>query len=549
MKLPLFSVLATVAVGACANSGGGGSPFDETDAGKVVDSGNGDVFVPPIGTVDSGPDDDNTKDYEDLPKDPIVDSTGPLAIPINAATHFAGGPVTADPGPCVMEPEIGSRVPRNWVRPRFSYKAPAGNIFQIKVSAENQKNPLVVITSNPRWTMPVDLWDKLRRHSWDRKMNLTVKSATFNGTLGPVATGSSGEIGILPVSAPGSIVYFAAKGDVGALRGFRIGDESTVSALQPSEVKQRVAGCIGCHSPTPDGTFVIASGNYGGGGVNKAIFGAQIDPSGAGVGAMFPFLSSVARSKMDNRVGGMSAMTKAHWSAGDHIVVTSFDNATLEALNLDTGTSKVLGHTGDIRRPVAPTWTKDGQTIFYTSSETLDDGRPNTGAADIIGIPYNDGAGGVAVPLVGASDPNRSEYYPSLSPDDAYVGFTRLDVNGYMTSAPNAEILVVPRAGGTATRLPVNDPPTCSGLVSPGVSNSWPKWAPDAVKYKQKTYYFIVFSSTRLNGRAQLYMTSMAVDAVGNMETYRGVYLWNQEEDAGNHSPGWDNFVFPNVPK
>jgi hypothetical protein len=50
-----------------------------------------------------------------------------------------------------------------------------------------------------------------------------------------------------------------------------------------------------------------------------------------------------------------------------------------------------------------------------------------------------------------------------------------------MYDQPLGEVFILPAAGGTATRLAANDPPACTGKTSPGMTNSWPKWSPQAV--------------------------------------------------------------------
>lgn len=117
-----------------------------------------------------------------------------------------------------------------------------------------------------------------------------------------------------------------------------------------------------------------------------------------------------------------------------------------------------------------------------------------------------------------------------------------------MYDQPAAEVSVIPSSGGTATRLAANDPPACSGQVSPGVTNSWPKWGPTALSANGSTYYWLVFSSTRsVAGNPQLYITSV-VETGGTIATHGSIYLWNQPATEGNHTPAWDTFKVPPVP-
>src|SRR5262245_61148281 len=52
--------------------------------------------------------------FTDFPANPMIDP----GVPANAPALFApqGDPTG---GPCLLEPEMGSLFPRNWLRPRF----------------------------------------------------------------------------------------------------------------------------------------------------------------------------------------------------------------------------------------------------------------------------------------------------------------------------------------------------------------------------------------------------------------------------------------------
>ena len=144
----------------------------------------------------------------------------------------------------------------------------------------------------------------------------------------------------------------------------------------------------------------------------------------------------------------------------------------------------------------------DGSQVVYVSATSITDGRLANGPADLYSIPYANRAGGAATPLPGGSDPAATEFYPSFSPDDAFVAFTRLAGNGSSYSNPASEVYVVPfagGAGGTAVRLAANDAAACqTTLASPGLTNDWPKWSPHATTANGKTYYWLTFSSKRM---------------------------------------------------
>jgi hypothetical protein len=92
-------------------------------------------------------------------------------------------------------------------------------------------------------------------------------------------------------------------------------------------------------------------------------------------------------------------------------------------------------------------------------------------------------------------------------------------------------------------RLAANDPPACSGKKSPGITNSWPRWAPEVGRDGGRRYYFLTYSSTRSeSGRPQLYMAPLVIDEAGTAKSHPALPLWNQPANEGNHTPAWDVF-------
>jgi hypothetical protein len=499
--------------------------------------------------------------FGDFPKDPVIDtSSGGTPPPANIATLFGpAGSGAPSGGPCLIEPEPGTLFPNNWLRPRFRF-APVGgqNVFEIRIHAANELNDLVVYTAATSWKMPKDMWQGLTTHLRDVPMTVTIRGATLSGgTLTDKASlGTSGDIRIAPAAAAGAIVYWRTNtaDNFGELKGFSAGDESVALVLQSGQVQTKPQGntvtCIGCHTSTPDGKYAAF----------KTIGGTQGDSLGAvqasDTGAPPPFWSMASIDAMSPGAIGIPTFSKAHWKDGDYTLLTSWgngDGAKLAWFDLQANVSAqgtafdFLDRTGDAHGAIMPTFSHDGKTVIYTSTSGSTDGRPMSAPADLFVVPFGARKGGVATPLAGAADPAYNEYYPALSSDDAFVAFNRIPQGQDTYNQPNAEVFVIPAAGGAATRLAANDPIACSATKSPGVTNSWPKWAPEAVKVGDRTYYWLTFSSKRDGGVPQLYMTAVMVQG-GQVTTYPALYLWNQPSDEANHTPAWDVFQIPQPP-
>ena len=563
---------------------------------------------------------------EDFPAAPIIDAQpddGSPATPQDAPSHFTNASL-GSPGPCVTEPSDGTLIPQNWLRPRFRY-APAASsqtLFEIRVHTPRQKNDLLVYTTSKTWKMPKATWDAIRASTWDEDFELTVRAVDPTNAAATPA-GTQGKFRIAPAGAGGSMIYWAAVGELNGqswLEGFSVADEGVAKVLDVASTQLKVSRdqggqlqngtgavqCIGCHTAVPDGKSVAFVDDWPWTGVAASVANMQ-------EGQVPPWLTPGGAEAFSQPWLGIMSFSKAAWDANDHAVVVTYQdssspwdgqtwsdspNSRLAWIDLsttvptaaeaDAGTSGndvsnymkanegtsygFLARSGDTRGAEGPTWSHDGKTVVYVSTNAAKDGRLATGDADLYSVPYNARAGGTATALQGASDPSWSEYYPAYSPDDKYVSFDHAPGSENMYYNPHAEVFVVPSAGGTATRLDANVPPACTGATSPGITNSWAKWSPQVTTCSGKVYYWIIFSSSRdgmlfnpsnlmaggMVPTSQLYVTALVDDGSGTLTTYPALYIWNQPSTytgtqsyngshQSNHTPTWEVVDIPPV--
>ncbi len=529
---------------------------------------------------------------DDFPKAPIVEAGAE-----NAPAMFKNAP-GADEGPCILEPEDGSLFPSNWLRPRVTWSGGAGPT-EIRITADRQRNPLVAYTTSNSWTMPKDIWTQLAGHI--RGEDITVQVRHSSGGASRV------KFSIAFVEASGSMVYWAARpSEVGKdpkdvtavndseLRGFAVGDEATVSALKIGQVEQpsrddggnpRTVKCIGCHVATPDGQFVAFTDHWP---WNSVIAGVKPGVTGK----KLPELTEGGLAALNRPWGGMMAFSARHWFPGDKIMIvgSSLQNpmqpwitdnkAKAELLWYDLEAARpadpkftvagtqfgVIPRQGDPGGAASPDWSDLSDQIVYASTMGGNlDGRLERGPTDLYSVPYNNGQGGAAKPVPGASDPAWEEYYPAWSPDDRLIAFNRVPSNDKMYANPSAELFVAPANASQPIRLRANDPPACSGKKSPGVNNHWARWSPLVGQAGSATYYWLIFSSNRadiapvpskyvnpampqgsLVAVSQLYMTAVVEDE-GGFKTFPAIHLWNQSTETLNTTPAWEAFQLPPV--
>jgi hypothetical protein len=388
-----------------------------------------------------------------------------------------------------------------------------------------------------------------------------------------VALGASGAVHIAPVAAPGTVVYWTSS-DNTAFKGFAIGQPTSNTVLDPAIAGNASSDgtattCVACHASSPDGSLLIYTRDTQSG--TRAIDVRQDVNAAAPTATQVSdsALALLARNKQT-----VPVLSSAHYGATDAVTISVFVDPTLtnglyeliwtdlHATAADTTGWGILSRLGDARQAASPSWRHDGTAVAYVSAPSVGEGVVSDSTAsdpdyDIYVVPYNDRQGGAAQPLAGASDPNFHEFYPVYSPGDTLVAFNRTDqaVNSY--NQPSAEICVVPSQGGTATRLRANDPPACTGMVSPGLTNSWARWAPSADVVNGLRYYWLVFSSKRhatsvdpTSGAAlpQLYVAAVVTRVDGTTETlekdYPALYVSSQDPTQSNHTPAWDVFNF-----
>lgn len=552
-RSPLVFGMAILLAGACQKAslenGSGGGSSSSSGGGK----GGGSSMLNPGGPTDTVVVGDVAEqavacDVPDKCPDFSVDPIFDDGTPKSAADSFKGDASGA--GPCVVEPEDGTLIPFNWLRPRISWQG--SGTFQITLSTPKEKDKLVAYTTKNAWAVPKKIWQDLTSHLRDEDVTVTVRSSSGGATTTTFR--------IAPASAAGSIVFWAARPDnVGNqnlaamtdedsyLAGFKVGEEGWVTALKMSVVKQpsrkddghtaRKPQCIGCHAATPDSGYVGFVDHWP---WNSVIANVTAD----NMGAELPNLSDGGLADLNKPWAGMPAFSKAFWKDGNRLMVTTsaqqsddapwstdhFKPANLVYYNLDSAApTQVNGQTfaragqqysviprkGDPHNGAAfPSWSHDGNTIVYCATDTTGcdanndakcviegnvDGRLFKGPTDLYTVPFNSGTGGDATPVKGAAESNWEEYYPAFSPDDAFVAFDRVPSGEVMYANPNAEVFLVPAKGGEPHYLRANKPSAClSGKSTPGINNHFPKWSPKVTTGANgKRYYWVIFSSNR----------------------------------------------------
>ncbi|HZL11674.1 MAG TPA: tetratricopeptide repeat protein [Prolixibacteraceae bacterium] len=106
---------------------------------------------------------------------------------------------------------------------------------------------------------------------------------------------------------------------------------------------------------------------------------------------------------------------------------------------------------------------------------------------DLYRIPFNEGKGGQAIPVPGASNNHKSNFFARYSPDGKWVVFCQSE--NFMLLQPDSKLYIMPAEGGTPRLMKCNTPNM----------NSWHSWSPNSK--------WLVFSSKIKGPYTKLYLT------------------------------------------
>ncbi|MDZ7637667.1 MAG: tetratricopeptide repeat protein [Bryobacterales bacterium] len=146
------------------------------------------------------------------------------------------------------------------------------------------------------------------------------------------------------------------------------------------------------------------------------------------------------------------------------------------------------------------TWSPDGKYIVFARAKARQPYPPGVPLAtvsndpnetpvqyDLYRIPFNQGKGGKAEPIRGASANGMSNSFPKISPDGRWLVYVQAR-NGLLMR-PDSQLYIVPVEGGTPRRMNANTP----------LMNSWHSFSPNG--------RWLAFTSKSRSPYTQLFLT------------------------------------------
>lgn len=411
-----------------------------------------------------------------------------------------------------------------------------------------------------------ELWNTLATANAgveDAPAQLTVRGTDDAGTS--VGTSTSQSVRFALEDLNGGVYYWSAVGDNNGI--YRIDLES--GKFEPFfTVKQAPADnngdrtCIGCHALSHDGTKMNVV--LGGGHVSDLI---QIDVATRQV--TMSKINTLAPAGAQRQYSNLQSYS----ADGSTFVSTLFGKMKL--IDAKTGATLIpsinVGEVGPGTGATHPDWSRSGKYVAFTQ---FTGAYTPTGTGD----PYDlflksggiallrwNGTGFDAPTTIVPIKEQQSSYYPSVSPDDAFVAFNRIDCPTGGAAAcdhydnPYARIALKAVGGSGAlvelTGLNRRGPSD----VDDALTNSWPKFSPFKKRTADgKTLLWVMFSSKRNYGlrkldsaaapkdrRPQLWMGAIVVGSDGLQADPSAPPFWLPSQDltTNNHIAQWTERV------
>jgi len=434
---------------------------------------------------------------------------------------------TRTPGRLVIEYPLDETLfPPEISAPAFRWKdeSTRSDLWLVTIEFADGGGRLNAFAAQPEWRPEPAVWEKIKSRSRQTPAVVTVigvKRQTPREALsaGRVTIKTSSD----PVGAPlfyreVNLPFADAVKDPTTIR-WRFG---AVSAVEPPPVVlEKLPVCGNCHSFSADGAvlgmdidYANDKGSYALAAVNQSM---TLDKN------TIITWSDYKRDEQEPTFGLLSQVSPD----GRFVVSTVKDESVfvpkpgldfsqlffpvkgiLCVYDRQTRTFQSLPGADDPKLVQSnPTWSPDGKYIVFAATEAyrlrrpgdqrkvllspedcrefLVDGKPFK--FNLYRIPFNEGKGGQAEPLAGASFNGKSNFFPRYSPDGKWIVFCQ--AQNYMLLQPDSELYIIPAAGGAARRLRANTKRM----------NSWHSFSPNGK--------WLVFSGKPNSAYTRLYLT------------------------------------------
>jgi hypothetical protein len=434
-----------------------------------------------------------------------------------------------------LNPLDGSVYPKDMASPFFKWVdwATDSENWLLMIDFETSADPVRIQCSQKQWIPDKELWETVKLNSLDAPAQISVLGYKNHPTPEIVSRGtvciytSRDPVGapILFRRVPPSFSYARSHPEV---MEWCLADIS--SGEDPPVIMSRQSLCASCHTASSNGEILGMDMDYGG---DKGSYFI----TGVGENILLKEKDFISWNDFPRDDGLQSSGLFSRLSPdGLHVVTTANDISFLAKIS-DPYCSQLFfpiqGHlafysklnrsmhrlfTGQNRREIIetdPSWSPGGRYILFSRTLMTRDLYAELGGNTIFSatgadvenlkkqypihfnvykVAFNEGNGGRAVPLEGASYNGRSNYFARYSPDGRWIVFTQSSTG--LVLQPDSRLYILPASGGEARRMNCNR----------NRMNSWHTWSPNS--------RWLAFVSKENMPYTELYLTH--IDENGN---------------------------------
>ena len=393
------------------------------------------------------------------------------------------------------------------------------------------------------WQPAADLWEEIKQRSTAENAEVAIlgldqAGAPLSWAVVRIRT-STDPVGDSIFYREVPLPFIAAVQDPSRIR-WRFGSVDSVE--QPPIVLEDLPVCGNCHSFSGDGSVLGLDVDYGNDKGGYAILPVSeqmvlndekiiswSDYEKEDGEATFGLLSQVSP---DGRYVISTVKDRAVFVATPGIEFSQLFfpiKGILVVYDTETGTYTPLPGADDPQYVQSnPTWSPDGKWVVFARTKVYEkDSIANASTIlldendvpefiedqepfkfDLYRVPFNEGRGGVAEPIKGASHNGMSNFFAKFSPDGKWIVFTQAE--NYMLLMPDSVLYIIPAEGGEPRRLRANT----------SRMNSWHSFSSNG--------HWLVFSSKANTPYTQLFLTH--IDAEGEstppvvLDRFTGTY-------------------------
>ena len=432
----------------------------------------------------------------------------------------------------ISNPSPDALFPPEFPAPAFEWwclKQDLSESYDVTLFTENNKLSYNATVNKPNWTPRESAWDSIKALSANEKIHFTVRRTGSDEEVSKVSFSvSTDSVGAPVLFRQMPIPFLVAEKTLDSMNFILI---DFGSKQKPHVAMKGFPVCGNCHSLSQDGKTLgldLDAGLRDKGGY----FITEVEDT-----VTFDISKYNSWSKLEKRrtFGLFSKLSPDGrylvTTIKDRVVIKNFPiGGTLEELKYSQLFFPVNGHLAiydlqtktlkelpgaDLEEYVQSNaiWSPDGKNIIFCRAEALPrEGkmheidikdtalinmyvrREKTVKYDLYTIPFNDGNGGKAEPIEGASDNGMSNYFPAVSLDGKWLVYCQAE--SFMLLQPDSRLHIIPLEGGKSRMLKANFKSM----------NSWHAWSPNSK--------WIVFVSKVYGPYTDLFLTH--IDDKGN---------------------------------